>query len=251
MKSLVSSWNCIRSVVSDCCLQPPRYSDQGFVRSPPTQTRSIAVLAVCPKKFLLAKTVGGLISVLVKSRSTATVAFFRAAMVVCIIAAGSVAPKSRAQQVAPPPHTIPIEHYYRHYLVHQNLLDQLAAARDAKGQDGTWMRNHLQLKLGFSDADYAFVRSSSQSLAGKIKSLDAQALAIKSAGLTSTSQSQLQALAAQREMAVNAEVSSLRAKLPPAKISALEVFMVQFFSQGSSIPKPSLSIGSTPAAVQQ
>ncbi len=148
------------------------------------------------------------------------------------------------------PHVIPIEHYYWHYLVHQYQLDQIAAAREAKGQDGKWLRNHLQTSLGFSDADYAAVRISSKRLATELNAINAQAATIRAAGPSSAGFEQLKSLTAQREVKLNAEVSYIRQTLPPAKPAAFEVFMVQFLSHTTAGSPPSLATGKTaPTAV--
>ena len=146
----------------------------------------------------------------------------------------------------------PITHYYWRYLAHQNELDTWATAQAAKGHDGSALRNHLQKGLGLSDADYAPIRTSSVRLTAKVKSLDAQAVAIRAAGPTPTSYAQLQALTAQRETAINAEVSFLKTKLTPDKIARLELFMVHFFSPPNAPSQPTSTTQQTaPAAVQR
>jgi hypothetical protein len=161
-------------------------------------------------------------------------------------------PKQSASLGQARPNVIPIEHYYWHYLVHQNQLDQLAAAREAKGQDGRWLRSHLQTSLGFSDADYASVRISSKRLATELNALNAQAATIRATGPSSASFEQLKSLTAQREVQVNAEVFYLRQTLPPDKIAAFEAFMVQFLSHTTAGLPPSLATGKTaPTAVQR
>jgi hypothetical protein len=150
------------------------------------------------------------------------------------------------------PHVIPIGHYYWHYLVHQNQLDQLAAAREAKGQDGKWLRNHLQTSLGFSDADYAAVRTSSRRLATELGALNAQAATIRAEGPSPAGFEQLKSLTVLREVQVNTEVSYLRRALPPDKIATFEAFMVRFLSHTTAGSPPSLATGKTiPTAVQR
>jgi len=74
------------------------------------------------------------------------------------------------------------------------------------------VRNHLQRSLGWSDADFTPIRASSVRLAAKAKDLHAKNHAILAAGKSSSSPNQLQALASQRDAALNAEVSHLTAR---------------------------------------
>jgi hypothetical protein len=153
-----------------------------------------------------------------------------------------------AQQQAPSglfqPRPVSLAHLYWHFLVYQNHLDAMAADEEAHGKNGTWMRSHLQTRLGLSDAEFAHVRISSARLTAKVKDLDAQAAAIRAGGLTSTSYDQLKALTDQREAAIHAEIVFLKQTLSPAQIAALESFLTQFFSpkyaslQTSSQPAP-------------
>jgi hypothetical protein len=130
-------------------------------------------------------------------------------------------------------HPIPIEHYYWHFLVHQNQLDHSAAAMQAAGKSSDWMRNHLQRGLGFSDADYAAVRISSTRLAGELAVLNQQAAALSAAHVGSLGSSQFRLLSNQRTADINAEVAFLRQNLPPERIAALESYMVQFFTHST------------------
>lgn len=142
-------------------------------------------------------------------------------------------------------------HLYWHFLVYQNHLDTKAAELDAHGKNGNPMRSHLQHILGLSDADYAPIRTSSVRLTAKVKDLDAQAAAIRSAGPSSSSLDQLKALTVQRETDINAEISFLKQTLPPDKIRAFEAFLTQFFSPTNAIPRPPIATGQpAPAAVK-
>jgi hypothetical protein len=133
------------------------------------------------------------------------------------------------------------------------MLERFAAAREAKGLDGSWMRKHLQVGVGFSDTEYALVRSSSQRLGKQVKALNEQASSISSGGAAPPERAKrLQGLRSQRAIAINAEISALRATLPPHKIAALEAFMVQFFS-AKNAASPGSVTGATgsPKAVQK
>jgi hypothetical protein len=152
------------------------------------------------------------------------------------------------------PHWQPVSlaHLYWHFLAYQNHLDTEAAAKVTQGQDGSGLRNHLQVRMGFSDADYAPIRISSARLAAELTPLNAQAAEIRSAGPSSANSAQMQALTVQREAAINAEISYLKQTLSPAKIMAFEAFITQLFSPANGVFHAPPSTGQTaPAAVQQ
>jgi hypothetical protein len=136
-----------------------------------------------------------------------------------------------------------VPHLYWHFLAYQNHLDTKAAAVAVDGKDGTGLRNLLQKKLGFSDADFAPIRTSSVRLTAEVHSLDAQAVAIRAAGPSATSLDQLHALTGQRETEITVEISFLKQHLPPDKIKALEAFLTKFFSPSNAVPRPPSSVG--------
>lgn len=125
---------------------------------------------------------------------------------------------------------IPIAHYYWHFLIHQNDVDRLATLRTAKGLDGTWMRNHLQMGVGFSDVDYGPVRISASRLGAELNALDTQAKTIRAGVSSIQAAGQLHSLAIQQEADISAEVTYLQSTLSPAKITIFEAYMVSFFS---------------------
>lgn len=117
---------------------------------------------------------------------------------------------------------LPLAHLYYYFLLHQNALDSKAASEDAKGRDGSWLRNHHQVNLGFSDSDYAVIRTSSRRLAAEIKELDAQVAAMRSSGPSAANSAQLKTIIAEREAYINAEVAYLKKELSADKITAFE-----------------------------
>jgi len=146
---------------------------------------------------------------------------------------------------------VPLAHLYWHFLIYQNHLDASAVKEEAQGRDGIWLRNHHQVSLGFSDSDYAVIRTSSKRLTAEVETLDAQAAAIRAAGPTASSSAQLKALAAQREEFINAEITYLKQTLSPDKIQAFETYIKQFFSPKKIVIQPSPSIAQpAPATVQ-
>jgi hypothetical protein len=150
------------------------------------------------------------------------------------------------------PQSVSLAHLYWYFLSYQNHLDTVATAKEAQGQDGTVLHNIMQARLGFSDADFAYIRTSSVRLTAQVQTLNAQATAIQVAGTSPTSQTQLSGLAAQREANISAEISYLKQSLSPDKIATLEAFLDQLFSQNNPAAQANSDAGqSSPAAVQQ
>ena len=169
-------------------------------------------------------------------------------------AQGQSTPTQQQQSSSKPSQIRPVSlaHLYWHFLVFQNHLDTKAADLGAHGKNGRLMHNHLQKKLGFSDADYAAIRTSSVRLTAKVKVLDAKATAIQKAGASSSSHDQLKALTVQREADINSEIAYLKQNLPPDKIKAFEAFLTQLFSPTNAVFRPSLPVGKpAPTAVQK
>jgi len=116
--------------------------------------------------------------------------------------------------------------------------------------------NNAQLvkALGFSDADFAVIRTSSVRLTAEMKTLDAQAAAIIAADPdpSATSIAQLSALTIQRETVITDEISYLKRTLPPDKIAAFESHITLFFAPKKfKHQTSSTDVQAAPAAVQQ
>jgi hypothetical protein len=187
-----------------------------------------------------------------KTHNNAIANLLRAVLLTCALLHQAMGQSPQTQQtsnVSPQP--VSLAHLYWHFLVYQNYLDTKAAKQEAQGKDSSWLRNHLQARLGFSDADFAPIRTSSVRLTAEVKALDAQAAAIKAAGTLSASHTQLKALTAQREADINAEIAFLKLTLSPGKIAALETFLKQYFSpKNMVIPSSSTTGQPAPSAVQ-
>jgi len=106
-------------------------------------------------------------------------------------------------------------------LIHQSELDALAAKLTAKGQDGQALRNDMQTRLGFSDADYAPVRTASQQLASELQPVEAQLNALQG---SAWNPSQVQALIAQREADINNVVYNLSIELSAQNKAEIRFF---------------------------
>jgi hypothetical protein len=183
-------------------------------------------------------------------------ALLSAAMLACTISHQAAGQTTVPQQLPPSsgrpqPKPVSLPHLYWHFLVHQNHLDSLAARMESQGTDGSAIRNDLQVRLQFSDAEFVPIRASSQRLAAELDGLDKQAAVIQASGTSSSNRVQLAALAAQRETYINAEISYLAASLTPKDKTILESFMVQFFAPKTISASAPLSTGqSTNGTVQ-
>src|SRR5882762_10047602 len=112
----------------------------------------------------------------------------------------------------------PLPHIYMHFLLYQNHLDRAAAAHEAEGKDGSWLRDHFQQKLGFTPSQFANVRATGLRLESKLKELDSDAKAIAQTEHAARLQNpnaprvpnpQLQDLMKQREELIQREIDSL------------------------------------------
>ena len=63
---------------------------------------------------------------------------------------------------------------YRHFFAYQTHLDEVAAALQEQGKDGSEFRDHFQRLLGFTNAEYAPVRASAQHLVARLREHDAK-----------------------------------------------------------------------------
>lgn len=163
-------------------------------------------------------------------------------------------PRQLAAQLASPSTTSPAEtapelkplslpDLYWQFLLYLNFLDTRAAALQAQGKDGAWLRNDLQTRLHFSDADFAPIRSSSQRLDSELNALSQQATALAKED-PAWSASQLEALNAQRKADVDNEIYNLSQELSPQNKATLEAFLVSFFAPKTIAYTPPASAGS-------
>jgi hypothetical protein len=122
---------------------------------------------------------------------------------------------------------VSLPHLYWHFLIHQSELDALAAKLNANGKNGQVLRNDLQTRLGFSDADFAPIRTASQQLAAELQPIEAQLKALQGPAWDPT---RVRDLIAQREADIDNVVYDLSIELTPKNKAALENFMTSFFA---------------------
>ncbi len=154
--------------------------------------------------------------------------FLCALLLLCVSAHPAIGQSTQTQANTPSqPKPVSLPHLYWHFLIHQNDLDNMAAKLQAKGRDGDALRSDLQIRLGFSNADYAPIRTSSQRLASELKPINDQ---LRSLAHTPANASQVRKLIAERDMYIENEASILSVELSPQNKAALEKFMAQFFA---------------------
>jgi hypothetical protein len=170
-------------------------------------------------------------------------------LLLCASAHPAIGQQTQSQPNAPAQlKPVSLPHLYWHFLIHQSELDALAAKLTAKGQDGQALRNDMQTRLGFSDADYAPVRTASQQLASELQPVEAQLNALQG---SAWNPSQVQALIAQREADINNVVYNLSIELSAQNKVALESFMTGFFAPKNVSTAVAPASSSTGKAVQQ
>jgi hypothetical protein len=137
---------------------------------------------------------------------------------------------------------VSLPHLYWHFLIYQNHLDQVAAQRVANGKDGSWLSNHFEQKLGFTDAQFAVVRATAQRLAPELQAVDAQAMAFIAAyraahphqpgspPLSGPAPPEIAALMQQHEAVIQKEIANLQSVLGPELSARLENFLQTQFA---------------------
>jgi hypothetical protein len=152
---------------------------------------------------------------------------------VLLLMLGASAPLTIGQQMQSQPNAITklkpvsLSHLYWHFLIHQSKLDAFAAKLDAEGRGGDAIRNDLQRRLGFTDAEYAPIRASSKRLAAELKPIEAKLRSLQGHAGNS---SQAMTLIAEREIYIDKEINTLSTELSPQNKAKLEKFMTQFFA---------------------
>jgi hypothetical protein len=148
------------------------------------------------------------------------------------------------------PKPVSIPHLYWHFLAYQQHLDEAAATREEQGKNGQPLRDSLQNELGFSSVDYAQIHASALRLTDKVKDVNGRAKAIvdaaknaRSAGLLSDSaasadQEQLKSLAAERDAAIDAEITTINLHLSTEQQAALQSYLVKKFSPSNARFRP-------------
>lgn len=142
----------------------------------------------------------------------------------------------------------PLSHIYMNFLLLQNHLDRVAAAREAQGKDGSSLRSHFQKELGFSDSQFTVVRGTAVRLEYELKEMHSESMGIvredQQARIANPYQAnvalpdlRLQDLHVQREQTIQRELDAMNAELGPAAAAKLKSFL-ETLVQRKNMPRP-------------
>lgn len=176
---------------------------------------------------------------------------------------GGPAMAQTGNPLLPNPQVVPVSlpHLYWQFLLSQNRLDRLAAQRQQQGIDASYLRNHYQRELGFTDAQYMLVRSTAQRLETELHAVDGQARAIIQADRAANPvlpgaphtwrpvPPELKALQQQRGGAIQSEVANLKTALGSELATRMDTFLQKRLSPqaGAQTSHP----GPTPDQLRQ
>jgi len=171
-----------------------------------------------------------------------------AATVVCLLATTSAfcqisatTASSRHKQQAP------LSMLYVFFLNYQSHLDQVADTLTKQGKNGSDFRSHFQRQLGFSDAEFASVRTAAAQLQTKLHDQDMRAKAIidatrpnhptriKNAADLPPLPPELIVLQQERNGLIEREVAKLRASLGPKQAAKLDALIQNDFVRNVKI----------------
>ncbi len=139
-----------------------------------------------------------------------------------------------------------LPHLYWHLLMYQNHLDRKAAENEKQGKEAAWLRNHLQQRLGFTDAEFAPIRESATRLETTIAGIDAKAQTIVKAGRAQYGKGllpsgvqppgwdELKELNQERETAITDEIAKLNDALGEDNAAKLQTYIEKEFSSDVS-----------------
>lgn len=149
------------------------------------------------------------------------------------------------------PPSLPV--LYRSFLAYQLHLDQKADALKQQGRNGEDFRTHYQLRLGFSDQEFAVIRASATHLDQVLKAKDAEIHDTIKAAREALSKGpylkgtaipgpppKLKTLFTERQTLITSEIETLHKKLTPTDTTKLENFLQKDFA-------PSVTVGTLPA----
>lgn len=117
---------------------------------------------------------------------------------------------------------------YWFFFSYQHHLDDLAASYAVAGRDASGLRDSIQRRLGFSDADFAVVRAASESLAANLKSQRAE---------VRLHPDEASAFAQVRDQDVQHEIDNLTNELSSQRKAQLDAFVAKMFSPRSTTQK--------------
>lgn len=137
---------------------------------------------------------------------------------------------------------VPLPMLYRHFLAYQSHLDEVGAQLDREGKDGSEFRDHYQQKLGFTNDDFAPVRSGALRLNATLKDEDAKIKAVIDAARAQHPRKvaspfdlppvpeELKQLQKERDKIIQQEVDRLNAELGPERAAKLQTLIQNDFA---------------------
>lgn len=153
-------------------------------------------------------------------------------------------PQEAAAQPTSHVRPIPLPLLYWQFLAYQNHLDRAAATLEKQGKDGTWLSDHFQRKLGFTDEQFAQVRNTGLRLESKLQKINAKAEVVIQATRAKYPHAtmsqpetlppvppELIRLQKEHDQIIQNEVTNLKGQLGPAASAKLDSFLQQQFSR--------------------
>jgi hypothetical protein len=170
-----------------------------------------------------------------------------ASVLLCILgsafAVGQVAGPVPAPLFTPRP--VPPSHLYWHFLMSVTRNDRLAEKRDKQGRNGAWLHNFQQHQLGWTDEEFAPIRTTAQRLEADLKELDAQAKALIDTDHTEhplqpETHAGLKEAREQHKAEFDTEVTNLRHALGPSAADRLDIYIQTHIDPKSmtDLPQP-------------
>jgi len=161
-------------------------------------------------------------------------------ILLAIGASGQILSQPHMQSPPPPPRTA----LYRYFFALQSRLDQEADRRQKQGKDVGWLRNHLQQKLGFDDAEINLVRETGARVNSQMRDIDARVKAwvradriqnprTASSGTPRPLPPEIKAFTEERDAVIEREVARLKESLSPEHAQKLENFVLTEFTKAT------------------
>jgi len=131
---------------------------------------------------------------------------------------------------------------YRHFLAYQSHLDEVGAKLDREGKDGSQFRDHYQQKLGFTNEDFAPLRSAALRLNATLKDEDAKIKGVIDAARAQHPRNlaspfdlppvpeELKQLQKERDRIIQQEMDRLNSELGPEHAAKLQTLIQNDFA---------------------
>jgi hypothetical protein len=170
-------------------------------------------------------------------------------MLFCLLAAALAVGQIAGPVPAPSPsitsRPVPVSHLYYHFLMGVLRADRIADQREQQGRNADGIRNSSQRRLGFTDEEFAPIRTTALRLEAEVREIDAQAKTLIDADhaehpLEPETRSELQAQSEQHKAEFESEVGKLRQTLGPSLAKRLDVYVQTHIDPEvkTSLPQP-------------